>query len=78
MRYYVMTSLGNFVTDRNAWERNSFVDNRGYRTEAAAQACRTRLLNLKSSPFFANELKVVAHPISHLIMRDSQGRFRYS
>jgi len=64
MRYYVISPEGNFVTDRNAWARMSFSDTRGYSTEAAAKACRTRMLNLNQSPWFENELTVVARPIA--------------
>ena len=60
MRYYVLSPEGNAVTDRNAWARMSFSDKRGYRTEAAAKACRTRMLNLNQSPWLENELQVVA------------------
>jgi hypothetical protein len=64
MRYYVISPEGNFVTDRNAWARMSFSDTRGYSTEAAAKACRTRMLNLCQSPWFDNELTVVARQIA--------------
>jgi len=58
MRYYVLSPEGNAVTDRKAWGWRS--DKRGYRTEAAAKACRTRMLNLNQSPWLENELRVVA------------------
>lgn len=61
MRYYVKdTQFNGFVTDRNAWARNTFKDVRGYRTEATAKACRTRMLNLNQSPWLEHELEVVA------------------
>jgi hypothetical protein len=60
MTYYVMiVNSGEFVTDRNAWNRGSFIDRRGYKSEAAAKACRTRMLKLDNSPFDDNELAVI-------------------